>query len=229
MAAEDEKCPVCGAAAPENGGGSGSSGFPADGGSGAFEPRTPPRPKKSAFAPRPGGVTAAEGDGSRQPDYQIVFKPPLSFGVIFLMIVFGLLGLALSFVAAGIAAFLFIVSNSGWHGGGAHWMPEIMAVVLCVSFVTVSSLVGSCIGYNMGAYVSILTGLARTRPGFVTIYSMIMAYAAAMVSGLILALASCALDPPPSSVDFFVALSVLAGLGSGIYAMLNASRREVRA
>lgn len=215
IAAEDEKCPVCGSAAPENGGGTG-----------AFEPRTPPRPKKSAFTPRTGGGIPAEGGGARQPDYQIVFKPPLSWGAIALMIVFGLLGLALSFCAAGFAAFLFIFSNSGWHGGGAHWVPEIMAVMLGVSFVTVSCLVGLCIGYNTGAYLSIVTGLARSQPGFVSFYSMVMAYAASMACGLILALAACALDPPPSSVEFFAALSVLAALGSGIYAMLNASRRE---
>lgn len=229
MAAEDEKCPVCGAAAPENAGGSGFSDSAGGRGTGAFAPRTPPQSKKSAFAPRTGDGIPAEGGGARQPDYQIAFKPPLAWGAIALMIVFGLLGLTLSFAAAGIAAFLFLVSNSGWHGGGAHWVPEIMAVVLGVSFVTVSCLVGLCIGYNTGAYLSILTGLARSQPGFVSIYSMVMAYAAAMASGLILALAACALDPPPSSVDFFVALSVLAGLGSGIYAMLKAARREIQA
>ncbi len=227
MAAEDEKCPVCGAAAPEISDGSGFSGSAGNAGTGAFEPQQPPRPKKSAFAPATGGAFA--GGGSRQPDYQVVYKPPLSSGTIFLMGFFGVLGLVLSFCASGIAAFLFMVSNSGWHGGGANWMPEHSATVFGVSFVAVSCLVGSCIGYNTGAYIAVAAGSARSQPGFVSIYSMIIAYAAAVIAGFAGALAVWALDPPPSSYGFFAFAGVLAGLSSGIYAMLTVSRREDRA
>lgn len=228
MAAEDEKCPVCGIAAPKNAEGSDFSVASGGGGTVAFEPPPSPQPKKSAFAPPPqGGMNGTAGEGSRIGRYEHGAVSPLSSGSIATMGVFTVAGLIVSLVAAGILAVIFVLANvgmrSGYHGDRIY---ETMCVLLGFSFVVASCFAGAGTGYNLGAYICMRYEMVRHQLTIISVRAMFSAYLAAFLSAAVFTLISRAINLNYSSLDMLIFLNVLTGIGLCFLFMWMVMRTE---
>jgi hypothetical protein len=228
MAAEDEKCPVCGTAAPKNADGSDFSGSSGGVGNGAFEPRPSPQSKKSAFAPPPqGGMSDTGGPGSSDGHYEYGAVSPLSSGSIATMAVFAVAGLAVSLIAAGILAIIFVLSNVGmrsnYHGDRIY---ETMCVLLGFSFVVASCFAGAGTGYNLGAYICMRYEMVRRQLTIISIRAMLGAYLAAFLSAAVFTLISGAINLNYSSIDMLIFFNVVTGIGLCFLFMWMVMRSE---
>lgn len=200
MAPEDQKCPVCGAAAP----------------------------KKSAFAPPPrGGMNDAAVEESRSGRYEHGAVSPLSSGSIAVMAGFTVAGLAVSLIAAGILAIIFVLSNVGmrsnYHGDRIY---ETMCVLFGFSFVVASSFAGAGTGYNLGAYICMRYEMVRRQLTIISIRAMLSAYLAAFLSAAVFTIISGAIGLNYRSLDALIFFNVVTGIGLCFFFMWMVIRTE---
>jgi hypothetical protein len=227
MAAEDEKCPVCGAGAPKNSDGSGFSGASGGGGTGAFEPLPMSGSKKSAFAPPPGGRNDSAGPGIQGGHYEYGAGSRLSSSAVSLMVVFAIAGLIVSLVAAGILAIIFILSNVGARGAyHGERVFETMCVLIGFSFVVASCFAGIGAGYNLGAYICMRYEMVRRRLTIISIKAMLGSYLGAFLSAAVFTIIGHVIGLNYNSIDMLIFFNVLTSIGLCFYFMWAITQSE---
>jgi hypothetical protein len=143
------------------------------------------------------------------------------------MAVFAVTGLAVSLIAAGILAIIFVLSNVGmrsnYHGDRIY---ETMCVLLGFSFVVASCFAGAGTGYNLGAYICMRYEMVRRQLTIISIRAMLGAYLAAFLSAAVFTLISGAINLNYSSIDMLIFFNVVTGIGLCFLFMWMVMRSE---